>query len=192
MRTADSVETRFSCPACRGTGHSGNLHDETCAECDGSRRLVVTIGQEQQKRYAEDAHYHAAAHMLARLLTERGFTPADLKGIVDVGLALCAHWTKDRPWPIEPVPYNEAYEKMREFEAMLIAQAAGLYPTSSVLVHDGSGVARGWTCTSCRRTFDTRPGFHACITTEPPHTGVDDGPEKSIKRRFIDTDREWP
>lgn len=26
------------CRSCRGTGHSGNLHDELCPDCAGSRR----------------------------------------------------------------------------------------------------------------------------------------------------------
>jgi hypothetical protein len=43
MRPADAIETPWPCPECKGTGHSGNLHDETCSACDGSRRLYIVI-----------------------------------------------------------------------------------------------------------------------------------------------------
>lgn len=35
------VPLRRKCPTCRGTGHSGNLYNETCEDCDGGRYVDI-------------------------------------------------------------------------------------------------------------------------------------------------------
>lgn len=44
VRPANAIETTDPCSECKGTGHSGNLHDETCSACDGGGRRWVRPG----------------------------------------------------------------------------------------------------------------------------------------------------
>lgn len=49
----------MKCPTCRGTGHSGNLHNETCEDCDGGRMVEAkrcVVGE----RLADDFFQHEA------------------------------------------------------------------------------------------------------------------------------------
>lgn len=189
MRGPTTVETRFPCPQCRGTGHSGNLHDETCSGCDGSRRLTITLTHEQKERYNTDAHYHGAADMLARLLAERGFTLDDLKGLLDVAAVLCAERTRDKPWPIAPVPYDEADRKMRDLEATM-AHAAGVY----VLPPDAV-TGQFWPRTRVLpATAHIDPNYDpsAHAKDEARRREIARGMQNDPAKAFIDTDKEWP
>ena len=40
---------------------------------------------------------------------------------------------------------------------------------------------RARVCSSCRRTLPADSQWHHCVSDGPPYTGVDDGPERSIK-----------
>ena len=66
MRLASAIETMEPCPACKGTGHSGNLHDETCAECDGGRRRWVTYQEDPVAYMAASGDADAQKEMLKR------------------------------------------------------------------------------------------------------------------------------
>ncbi len=69
---------RKKCPTCRGTGHSGNLYNETCEDCDGGRYVEVKqcwLGGKLIDEYYQHAAECAECHDVPLDKAWRAATP---------------------------------------------------------------------------------------------------------------------
>lgn len=72
------VPLRRKCPTCRGTGHSGNLYNETCEDCDGGRYVEVKrcwLGDRLFDEYCQHAAECAECHDVPLDKAWRAATP---------------------------------------------------------------------------------------------------------------------